>query len=1267
MRASQGEAGEPPAAGRGRSSGGAAASDDGGRLPADGSGSAAPGRRDASDQVPVGLRVLGSLTAEVGGDRVVLGGPRQRGVLARLLAARGGVVPVDRIIDDLWQGRPPAKAAASVQAYVSNLRRLLEPRRGPREPARLLVSETPGYALRLPAEAVDAWRFGLLLEQAREQRPPEAAIALLDEALGLWRGAAYAEFADEPWAVAETARLTGLRLAAREQRAALAVRLGRPDEAAVEARALTDEHPLREEGWRLLALALWNTGRQAEALDELRRARALLAEELGLDPGPALAGLEAAILQQRTELLAPPAPLAPVPVPVAEAFGSGPTPASRAATAMLGGPPTVPGERLTAERLPARPPGGPVFVGRESELRTLRRAAAEAAGGRSAVAIVTGEAGAGKSTLLARLHTELTAAGWRIATGRCPESEGAPPAWAWTEALRELARQAPPDGDLAAALAPVLDEDRDRAVGGPYAAGPAALATTVSTAGRAAPGPTVGSVGLPAGLLAGRVDGPRKPGAAVFRPPAGLLAVRTPDGARAPGAAARTSDRRSDALVGRFRLHRAVGDWLRRAAADRPVAIVLDDLHTADRETRDLLTDLAGGPPTPGLLLVLAHRPGEGELTDALAVLARRSPHRVQLTGLGEEDAGRLIESVCATAVDRETVHALADRTGGNPFYLLESAQLLAGEGALVAVQEVPQGVRDVLRRRFDRLPATAVTALRLAAVVGREADAEVLLRASDADEDELLDALEAAVEGGLLTEPRPGSVRFTHALVRDTLYADLSGLRRARLHGRVADALRELRPDHIQALAHHYTRAATGATAGLAVDYCVRAAEAAERRYAHETCAALLRQALDSFDRLPPDGGDREARRIALLGALLRAQVRMGAVAAAMDTKATALRLAREAGRYDLLIEAWTAWTEPTPWVTHPYGSFDQAAVDSLTALLDRSGMPATTRLRLLDALTYELDCSGRPEGWEAAAEALAIARAEGDPRLLAMALAAQARVHDHELASELRAATAAELAVVAAEHDLPAYRWHAEQLASSVAAVAGDLPALRTHIRAAREIAETYGLPELLDVGTGQLGMLALAAGRTDEARRLYALTTGGLRARGSVHAEGFTALVAVLIALQEGRLAEQLPLIEHMRTAYGPLAADMHALALLALGRPVEARAARADRHVLPPDYFRSLFLTVRAMAVIELEERAEAADLVEELLPLRDLVAGAASTSLALRPVAQVLGELCRLLGREAEAVGHFRHAAVVARRWESAAWAAEAERALAGSA
>ncbi|MFC6594895.1 BTAD domain-containing putative transcriptional regulator [Kitasatospora paranensis] len=1103
----------------------------------------------------VRITVLGGLSAQVAGVPVGLGGPRQRGVLARLLVARGAVVPVDRLIDDLWSGRPPAKAAASVQAYVSNLRRLLEPSRGPREPARLLVSRAPGYALELPGTAVDAWDFELRLGGARAAagaaaHPGRPAAGPVDAALALWQGPAYAEFADEPWAAAEIIRLDELHRAARESAVAAAIGEGRSGDAAAAARVLTAEHPLREEGWSLLARALWGAGRQAEALEALRQARALLAEELGLDPGPALTDLETAILRGRTDLLGAPARVA--------------------------APPASDGGLPSAGR-PAAP-----FVGRAEELRLLGAAADGAERGGSVV-LLTGEAGAGKSTLLAHLGDHLRRSGWLVAAGRCPETEGAPPAWAWTEALRDLAGQVPPGRAAAHQLAPLLGDDD----------------------------PT----------------------------------------------------RRRDALTGRFRLHRAVAGWLGRVAERAPVAVLLDDLHAADVETRALAAELAAAG-ADRLLLVFAHRPGEGELTDLLAALARRSPHRIPLAGLDEADAGRLIGSVCAGPVDADTVHALAERTGGNPFYLVESAQLLAGEGALVAVQEVPQGVRDVLRRRFDRLPAGTVEVLRTAAVAGRETEVELLLHAVGCGPDDLVDALEPALAGGLLTEPRPGTVRFAHALVRDTLYADLSGLRRARQHARYAEALRALRPERLAALAHHWTSAASGSTAELAVDACVRAAEAAERRYAHETCAALLRQALESLDRAPDGGDDRPARRIALLGALLRAQVRSGAVAAASATRRQAVALAEETGREDLLIEAWTAWTEPTPWVAHRYGSHDRQAVETLTRLLRRTDLPAATRCRLLDALTHEWDCSGDLAGAAAAAEAVAIARADGDPRLLALALAAQARVCDYELATVQRNAIADELGALARRHDLPAYRWHAESLHATSAAVAGDLPALRRRMRAADELAERYGLADLADIGLCRQGMVALAAGRPDRAAELYARAVTGLRGRGSVHADGFGALVELTVALQQGRIADELPRIEAVGEEYGTLAADVHALALAARGRLDEARAVRVGRLAVQPDYYRSFFLVVRAAAVIALDERAEAAELITELLPLRGMVAGTASTSIALRPVALALGELARYLGRGAEAAGYFAQAAEVARRWESPQWEAEALAALA---
>jgi DNA-binding SARP family transcriptional activator len=249
-------------------------------------------------EVPLRVRigVLGPVLAwgETGSE-LDLRGRRPRAVLARLVVARGRVVPVDRLVDDLWM-EPPAGAVGAVRTFVAALRRALEPDRRPRTPARLLVTEGPGYALRVEADAVDAWRFEAAAAEALTA-PPHLAVALLDGALDEWRGSAYADF-DESWAGTERSRLDQLRLDAIERRADALLELGRPGEAVPGLDALVAEHPWREEAWRLLALALYRTGRQADALEVLRRARSLLDERHGVEPNVRLRRLETDLLRQ---------------------------------------------------------------------------------------------------------------------------------------------------------------------------------------------------------------------------------------------------------------------------------------------------------------------------------------------------------------------------------------------------------------------------------------------------------------------------------------------------------------------------------------------------------------------------------------------------------------------------------------------------------------------------------------------------------------------------------------------------------------------------------------------------------------------------------------------------------------------------------------------------------------------------------------------------------------------------------------------------------
>ncbi|NGN67047.1 hypothetical protein G5C51_24455, partial [Streptomyces sp. A7024] len=713
----------------------------------------------------------------------------------------------------------------------------------------------------------------------------------------------------------------------------------------------------------------------------------------------------------------------------------------------------------------------------------------------------------------------------------------------------------------------------------------------------------------------------------------------------------------------RFRLHRAVCAWLAAVAAERPLALVLDDLHRADSETLALLAAVAEEVTDRPLLLIAAYRPDEGDLTAVHARLARRTPLRLPLAGLAQKDAVRLVRSV--TGVSAEAAAALAERAAGNPFFLLESARMVADAGAYVP-GDVPEGVRDVLRRRFERLQAPALAVLRLLAVAGREADAEVLIRAADADEDTVLDALDAGVEAGLLTEPADGRVRFTHALVRDTLHADLTRLRRARMHTRIAAALRELRPDDVSALAHHYLQAPSADTARPAVEYALRAADLAGRRYAHDTAAGLLARAARCLAEHPAafPGEDVPARLVDVLGRLLRAQIRGGRVTDARATRARAMDVAEEYDRQDLLIEALTSWTEPTVWENRDYGSPDTRPADALHRLLARDDLPPTTRCRLLDALASALDADGAGAAHDAAAEAVRLARTLGEPVLLAQALATLSRVSEWEFEQSPREQIAAELAELAAAHELPAYGFVAEYVATGSAAFRGDLPAMRRHMERGREIAETHRLSDPAAIVLVQQAALEMAAGRLDEAERLYGEATRRMRANGALHTDGLETIVGFSLLWLRGRAAEGLPLLRAAQKQYGPLVGDALAISLVAAGDEAGAREARAERPPIRRDFFYSLFLAIRAHAALDLRERDEAEELLEQLRPVRHQMIGAGSVALALRPVALTMAELALFLDRPAEARDHYERAVEVARSWESPWWETQARESLA---
>ncbi|MET7402231.1 BTAD domain-containing putative transcriptional regulator, partial [Dactylosporangium sp. NPDC005572] len=259
------------------------------------------------------FRILGPLeVVQMPGEIPLdLGARKQRAVLALLLLEPGRVVSLDRIIHGLWADEAPSSATGTLQAYISQLRRVLEPDRPPRTPPMLLVTREPGYLLAVHGDQVDAVRFTTGVETARAHLAAGAfaeAEHAVTAALGEWRGAPLADFADEEFATAVTAQLGEHHDAAVEDLVEILLSAGRNAEATTAAQNLLDRQPFRERAWGQLMLALYRSGRQADALAAFRRARSVLDSELGLPPGPQLQALETAILRHDSALdHAPPA------------------------------------------------------------------------------------------------------------------------------------------------------------------------------------------------------------------------------------------------------------------------------------------------------------------------------------------------------------------------------------------------------------------------------------------------------------------------------------------------------------------------------------------------------------------------------------------------------------------------------------------------------------------------------------------------------------------------------------------------------------------------------------------------------------------------------------------------------------------------------------------------------------------------------------------------------------------------------------------------
>ncbi|MEX2159951.1 MAG: AAA family ATPase [Dehalococcoidia bacterium] len=586
-----------------------------------------------------------------------------------------------------------------------------------------------------------------------------------------------------------------------------------------------------------------------------------------------------------------------------------------------------------------------VFVGRRAEMDQLKTALESSLSGRGSLVMLVGEPGIGKSRLAEEFGVYAALRGAQVLTGHCYEGEVALPYRPFTEAFRQYAKSRPDDA-LRDELGPGAPE----------------IAKLISE-----------------------------------------VRERFPDISESPPL---------EAEAERVRLFDSVAEFLRNATNATPIVLVLDDIHWADKPSLLLMRHLARGVADQRLLIIGAYRDVELDrthpLAEVVATLRREQPYqRVLLRGLPQEDVLALlgaIEPSEESAPGRQALAvALYQETEGNPFFVREVLAHLIEEGQIVhrdgrwqanvgsaSDLGIPEGVREVIGRRLSRLSEGCNRMLTLASTMTGGFTWEELKAITGEDEGPLLDVLEEALSHQLVHERKGGQEAkydFTHALIRQTLYGELSTPRRVLLHRQIGQALEtvyaaNLEP-HLGELAHHFYQAAPGGDVDKAVEYAKQAGDHASRIVAWEEAATHYGLALQALElKEPPD----DERRCELLLALASAHNQAGDRDKAKTVAAKAAEIARRRNDSQRLaraaLEYAFTWGEP--------GELDEPTIaviqEGIAAIAnDESAL----RARLLFRLGMELWLGGAPErGLEPAGQAYELARRVGDTEALAEAL---------------------------------------------------------------------------------------------------------------------------------------------------------------------------------------------------------------------------------------------------------------------------------------
>ena len=853
-----------------------------------------------------------------------------------------------------------------------------------------------------------------------------------------------------------------------------------------------------------------------------------------------------------------------------------------------------------------------VFVGRVAELQQLRLAFDEARDGRLQILFVAGEPGSGKTATAEQLLTYAHIRGAEVLRAHCHEGEGAPAYWPWVQLIRAYATHRTPDEFLSV-----------------LGTGAAAIA---------------------------QLDAEIKRHLPQLPDPPSL----EPEQAR-------------------FRLFDSVTMFLRNAGSSKPIVLFLDDVQWADMPSLLLLQFLAKELQATRLLVIATYRDltldRRHPLRHTLGALAGQGlDRRIELRGLTEADVARFIEMTTGAVPPPRLVSAVYRETEGNPFFVKEVVRLLVATGQLDRVEEsstwtviLPEGVREVVVRRLAQVSESCNRVLETAAVMGREFELKVLEGLGELDRDGLADALEEATAARLVSEltGTPGYYRFSHALIRETIYEDMSALRRARLHLQIGEVLAAMHGESsdapLEALAHHFFQAISLGQADRAITYAVRAAERADRLLAYEEAVNHYEAALRALEIR---GGVDDGQQCELLLSLGEVQMKAGLADSAYDTFERAATWARQRGSVEQLARAALGLGSGTAARTRLGRAVDDLQIGLLQEALGHSSdVSSSIHARLLAQLSLALYHSP-PERTALSEQAVTIARRGDDDDARLAALYSRCIALEGFNRAEERLALAVEIVQVAerAEDTEMALRGHYRCLRELLEL--GDLAGVERELTTYERLANDLRQPRYLWYVPFCRASLDCSSGRLVESENLIATALAiGRRAQDS-NATLFCTVLRNAVLWLQGRFDESEALLKSLVGQYPLIQSWRVQLARLYcfMGRLEDARReftelARNDFDDLAIDGSFVSILSQLCTVSWFVADRPRAEKLYAQLEPYGDLVIVAGNTAISGGAVSFGLGMAASASGSWEIAERRFRHAIDKNTRMQAWPWLA----------